>query len=195
MQPRGPHPEVTRNHPTKASRSPQPGTAGNCTQRDLSQDWRGIGPQKLATSPSQDWRRVHPQGPQITPPGPPPPKPTLRDPPTPLMVTAGETNGPLWVCASFGSSTAIHCSPACSGRQRWWGELYCLWGSVSRTAHLPSHSVHKHHMLCRSILCSFPRPTYPCCIDTRVLRVTTPPFPSSRRARIARPPRTAPAPP
>ena len=54
-----------------------------------------------------------------TPPPPPPELPNLEPPPLPLtlpnpppsqrlVVAAGETNGPLWACASLGSLAAIH---------------------------------------------------------------------------------------
>ena len=41
LHPRTPPPRMARDHTNKASSTPQPGLAGNCSHKALLQDWRG----------------------------------------------------------------------------------------------------------------------------------------------------------
>ena len=135
---------------------------------------------------------------RIAPPGSPPPPRTLPEPPPPPHRPSLYTPSNDWwlrrvrrmaFCGSashFVRQLRYTVSPSRSGKRRRWGELNCLWGSVSRTA---------HHTPCRSI------PRWFLCLAIGLCYYCVPkPFPAPTplptwACRLSRPPRVAKAPP
>ena len=121
----------------------------------------------------------HPKSPHVDPP------PT--DPPDPLVVAAGEAMARCGSTSRLVSELRHTVSPPHSGKWRWWGKLHCLWGSVSKTAHLPSHCHHRvpHTLLFHPPLVPLPRfqflalpPLDPPC---SALLARAPPYPTCPR--------------